>query len=261
MEDKDKLISTESILHEQTGGSGISLFARLRGYFLAGILVTAPIGITFYLTWTFVKFIDSSVSNLIPEKYYPETAVPGIGLLIAVSGFVLIGWFAKNFLGRLIIRLSEYIVHRMPVIRNLYGAIKQIIETIMASQSQAFRDVVILEYPRKGVYSVGFVTGRSRGEIQRVITDETVNVFVPTIPNPTSGYLLFVPRKELHFLDMTVEEGVKLVISGGIITPPDRGAPEDTDTLDSPESKKAVASKSGTGKKTGSKSAGKKKET
>jgi uncharacterized membrane protein len=234
MKEKENKSATENILLEQTHGGKISVFARLRGYFLAGILVTAPIGLTFYFTWIFLRFIDESVSNLIPQQYYPETTVPGIGILIAITGFILIGWFAKNFFGRMILRISEYIVDRMPVIRNLYGAIKQILETIMASQSQAFRDVVMLEYPRKGVFSVGFVTGRSKGEVQRVTSDETINVFVPTTPNPTSGYLLFVPKKELYFLDMTVEEGVKLVISGGIITPPDRGAAEDTDAIDSP---------------------------
>ncbi len=233
MKDNEPRSATESILLQDHAGK-LSLFARLRGYFLAGILVTAPIGITFYLTWIFLVFIDDSVTSLIPQKFYPQTTVPGIGIIVALTGFILIGWFAKNFFGRMVLRFSEYLVDRMPVIRNLYGAIKQILETIMASQSQAFRDVVMLEYPRKGVFSIGFVTGTSKGEIQRVTTDETINVFVPTTPNPTSGYLLFVPKKELYFLDMTVEEGVKLVISGGIITPPDRGAKEDTDTLPSP---------------------------
>ncbi len=217
--------STEKVIFEQVNGNGGKRgpFARLRGYFLAGILVTAPISITVYLTYTFLNFIDHRVTHFIPEQYYPHTAIPGIGILIALFFFVVVGWFATNFLGRLLIRVSEYIVHRMPVIRTLYKAIKQIFETVMASQSQAFREAVMLEYPRKGVWSIGFVTGRSEGEVQRVTANETINVFVPTTPNPTSGYLLFVPKKELKYLDMTVEEAVKLVISGGIITPPDRG--------------------------------------
>ncbi len=197
----------------------------------AGVLVTAPIGITFYLAWIFIRFIDNNVTRLIPPVYNPNNylsfSVPGLGLIVVITFLILVGWFAKNFFGRLLIRISEYVVGRMPVIRNIYGAIKQIIETIMASQSQAFRDVVMLEYPRKGVWSIGFVTGGSKGEVQRVTSDETVNVFVPTTPNPTSGYLLFVPKKELHFLDMTVEEGVKLVVSAGIISPPDRGVGEE----------------------------------
>ncbi len=197
--------------------------ARLRGYFLTGIVVTAPISLTVYLTYIFLTFVDSKVVLLLPQEWYDalygKTTFPGIGLIIAITCFIIIGWFATNFLGKLVIRISEYIVDRMPVIRTLYGAIKQVFETIMASQSTAFREVVMLEYPRKGVWSIGFVTGVSQGEVQEMTKQETVNVFVPTTPNPTSGYLLFVPKKELKYLDMSVEEGVKLVVSAGIITP------------------------------------------
>lgn len=199
-----------------------SFGARLRGYFLAGILVTAPIGITIFLTWKFFAFVDNTVAGLIPPHYYPHIYLPGIGIAIAIVFFFLVGWFATNFLGRMFIRIAEYIVDRVPIIRNLYSAIKQIFETVMASQSQAFREVVMLEYPRKGVYSIGFVTGKSEGEVQTATKNETINVFVPTTPNPTSGYLLFVPKQELIYLNMTVEEGVKLVVSAGIITPPER---------------------------------------
>ena len=204
------------------------LFARLRGYLLAGVLVTAPISITVYLTWVFIQFIDSMVVRQLPPQYNPDTylpfTVPGLGLILVVTSLILIGWFATNFLGRLIFKVSDYVVHQVPIIRNLYGAIKQIFETIMASQSNAFREVIMLEYPRRGVWSIGFVTGASKGQIQRLTENETINVFVPTTPNPTSGYLLFVPKSEIHYLDMTVEEGIKLVVSAGIITPPD---PED----------------------------------
>ncbi|MCK5285090.1 MAG: DUF502 domain-containing protein [Alphaproteobacteria bacterium] len=218
--------STEKALNEHTKGTNMSPMARLRGYLFAGILVTAPISITIYLTWVFLTFIDNRVAKIIPDQWYSdlygETTIPGLGLIVALAFFVIIGWFATNFFGRLIIRLSEYVVDRMPVIRTIYSAIKQIFETIMATQSQAFREVVMMEYPRKGVWSIGFVTGKSQGEVQRVTKQETINVFVPTTPNPTSGYLLFVPKKELIYLNMTVEEGVKLVVSAGIITPPDR---------------------------------------
>ena len=207
----------------QTISSG--LVARFRRYFLTGVLVTAPISITVYLTYLFLTFVDSKVVHLLPaewyEAIYAKTTIPGLGLVIVIAGFIVIGWFATNFLGRLFIRLSEYIVEQMPVIRTLYGAIKQIFETIMASQSSAFREVVMLEYPRKGVWSIGFVTGMSQGEVQSCTEQETVNVFVPTTPNPTSGYLLFVPKKELTYLQMSVEEGVKLVVSAGIISPPE----------------------------------------
>ena len=215
--------STEHAADEAINGSGRSLGGRLRGYLIAGILVTAPIGITVYLTYIFLSFIDSKVVLLLPQDWYNalygQTTFPGIGLFIALAAFIVIGWFATNFLGRLIIRISEYFVDRMPVIRTLYGAIKQIFETIMASQSSAFREVVMLEYPRKGVWSIGFVTGTTEGQVQEMTAQETVNVFVPTTPNPTSGYLLFVPKTELKYLDMSVEEGVKLVVSAGIIAP------------------------------------------
>ena len=216
------------------------LFALLRRYLLTGIVVTAPISITIYLTYVFLSVVDDNVSKIFPrewyEQLYGQTTIPGLGLIIAVIFFVMVGWFATNFLGRLIINVSEYIVDRMPVIRSIYGMIKQIFETIMASQSQAFREVAMLEYPRKGVWSIGFVTGRTEGEVQRITAEETVNVFVPTTPNPTSGYLLFVPKKELAYLDMSVEEGVKLVVSAGIITPPDHEKTgERTDTVVSTE--------------------------
>ena len=198
-----------------------SPWTRLRGYFLAGILVTAPIGITIFLTWKFFAFIDAAVKSLIPPQYIPpESLLPGIGVAIAVFFFLIIGFLATNFLGRLFIRMAEYIVDRVPVIRTLYGAIKQIFETVMASQSQAFRDVVMIEYPRKGIYALGFLTGTTEGEVQKLTDDSVLNVFVPTTPNPTSGFLLFFPKKDVHFLDMTVEEGIKMVVSAGIITPP-----------------------------------------
>lgn len=245
-----------NILDDNTDDNGtIGFFARVRGYFLAGILVTAPISITVYLTWVFLQFVDSRVTPLIPVSYHPNTylpfSMPGIGLVVAIFFFVLVGWFAKNILGRILIRMAEYIVHRVPVIRTVYKAIKQIFETIMASQSQAFREVVLLEYPRKGVWSMGFVTGRTEGEVQRTTEEETMSVFVPTTPNPTSGYLLFVPKKELYWLDMTVEEAAKLVVSAGIITPPDRSAGEyETDNgdvirNDSGDGKKSRAGKDG----------------
>ncbi len=200
------------------------LGARIRTYFLTGIFVTAPVTITLYIAYVFFSAIDDRVREILPQSYtdllvYKSFTFPGAGVLIAVVSFVVIGWFASNIMGRFLIRVGEYILDRIPVIRNLYSTIKQIFETITATQSQAFREVVMLEYPRKGVWSIGFVTGTSRGEVQERVKDETVNVFLPTTPNPTSGFLLFVPRKELKPLDMSVEEGIKLVVSAGIITP------------------------------------------
>lgn len=204
----------------------IDLRRHLRGYFLAGILVTAPIGITFYMAWLIIEWIDSKVTVLLPPLYNPETylpfGIPGLGLLIVCIFLILIGALTAGMLGRFWVRTSENILGRMPVVRGVYGAIKQIFETVLSQQSNSFREVVLLEYPRRGSWAMGFITGKTEGEIQSSTEDEVVNVFLPTTPNPTSGYLLFLPRRELITLSMTVEEGIKMVISGGIVTPPDR---------------------------------------
>ncbi len=200
--------------------------ARLRTYFLAGVLVTAPVTITAALAWWVIESVDTRVVPLIPAKYNPETylpfSVPGIGLLLIIGVVTVIGMFTANFLGRWMVRSTEGMVLRMPVIRTVYGAVKQIFETVVREHSDAFRQVVLFEYPRRGCWAMGFITGLTEGEIQALTEDEVVNVFLPTTPNPTSGYLLFVPKRELVVLDMTVEEGIKMIVSGGIITPPDR---------------------------------------
>ncbi|MFT7571252.1 MAG: putative membrane protein [Paracoccaceae bacterium] len=199
---------------------------HMRGYFLAGVLVTAPIGITFYISWLLIRWVDAQVTPLLPPAYNPETylpfAIPGLGLVIVFIVLTFIGWSTAGLLGRLWTRLSEHFLRRMPVIRSVYAAVKQIIETILKQQSNAFREVVLFEYPRRGSWAIGFITGQTQGEVQNLTTDDVVNVFLPTTPNPTSGYLLFIPKKELVILEMTVEEGIKMVVSGGIVTPPDR---------------------------------------
>jgi len=200
--------------------------ARLRRWFFAGVLVTAPIGITIYLTWLVLAFVDARVTPLIPGAYNPNTylpiGIPGLGLIVLLIVVTLIGAVATMLVGRTLVRWSEQIVTRMPVVRSIYSATKQIVETIVAQKSNAFREVVMFEYPRPGTWALGFVTGITEGEIQDLTEDEVVNVFLPTTPNPTSGYLLFVPRKQLVRLSMSVEEGIKMIISGGIVTPPDR---------------------------------------
>ena len=203
-----------------------ALVRHLRGYFLAGVLITAPIGLTFFLAWQFIHWVDGRITPMIPVAYNPETylpfSIPGLGLLVVFIALTLIGALTAGMLGRLWVRLSEQMLARMPVIRSVYGAIKQIFETILAHRSEAFRQVVLFEYPRRGSWAIGFITGKTEGEVQSMTADDVVNVFLPTTPNPTSGYLLFIPRRELVVLSMTVEEGIKMVVSGGIITPPDR---------------------------------------
>ena len=212
----------------------LSLPQRMRAYFITGILVVAPVSITLYLAWIFIGFVDNRITPLIPVKYNPETylpfALPGLGLLILVVTLILVGAATAGFIGRLWARLSEQILGRMPVIRNIYGAVKQILETVLAQQSKAFREAVLVEYPRRGIWAIAFITGRTEGEVQNITEEECINIFLPTTPNPTSGFLLFVPKKDLVHLDMNVEEAIKMVISGGIVTPPDRR----------PESEKAI---------------------
>jgi len=197
--------------------------ARLRAYFFTGIIVTAPIGITAFLIWQFITFLDTHVASLIPARYNPESylpfSVPGLGLLIMLAFLTLVGFMAAGLAGRTLVRIGERLLSRMPVVRSVYGTLKQIFETVLAQSSRSFREVVLIEYPRRGLAAVAFVTGPTRGEIQERSGEELVNVFLPTTPNPTSGFLLFVPKSELVHLDMTIEEGIKLVISGGIVAP------------------------------------------
>jgi uncharacterized membrane protein len=203
---------------------------RIRRYFLAGFLVTAPLGITVLIAWWIINFIDEWVTPLIPTKYNPETylpfSLPGLGLLILFIALTLIGALTAGLMGRWVVRTGEQILNRMPVVRSVYSAFKQIFETILAQQSNAFREAVLIEYPRRGIWAIGFITGTTKGEVQSLTLEETVNIFLPTTPNPTSGFLLFVPREEVMPLDMSVEEAVKMVISGGIVTPPDRRSTE-----------------------------------
>lgn len=211
----------------------LSFGQRMRAYFFAGILVIAPISITFYLAWLFIGFVDSRVTPLLPVKYNPETylpfALPGLGLVILILALILLGALTAGFMGRLWVRISERMLTRMPVIRTIYSAVKQILETVLADHSAAFREAVLVEYPRRGIWAIAFITGRTEGEVQNVTEEECINIFLPTTPNPTSGYLLFVPKKDLVTLSMTVEEAIKMVISGGIITPPDHRAPDQQD--------------------------------
>ena len=215
-----------NIVAKPTGG-GVG--SKLRNYFLAGLLIAAPVSITLWLTWEFVSFVDATLTPLIPAPWRPRTYlpfdVPGVGLIIAAVGLVTIGVLATGLLGRWAMREAEKLVDRVPVVRSVYGAIKQIFETVLAQRSNAFRQVVIVEYPCRGTWAIGFITGTTKGEVQTITDEEVVNVFVPATPNPSTGFLLFVPKSDVRLLDMSTEEAAKLIISGGIITPPQRAEP------------------------------------
>lgn len=208
--------------------------SKLRNYFLAGVIVVAPLGITLILVWQVVQFFDNSIRQVLPVAYNPESylpfSIPGLGLLLVIGLITLIGMLTAGLLGRTVMGLSENLLNRMPVIRTIYGTLKQIFETVLSQSSQSFREVVLIEYPRRGLWAIGFVTGTTRGEIQRRVEPKLINVFLPTTPNPTSGFLLFVPAEEVVHLNMSVEEGIKMVISSGIVFPP-----TDTPTPANPE--------------------------
>ena len=194
----------------------VGILARLRSWFLTGLLVTAPVLLTVYITWTAVQLIDNQVASLLPwVSQHSFTSLPGVGLIIGVVMITLIGAVAAGFLGRWIIRLGESILNRMPVVRSIYGAIKQILETVISTQSDAFREVILVEYPRRGLWVIGFVTGSTKEEVARRISGNMVNVFVPTTPNPTSGFLLMVPKKDLIYLDVSFEQASKFIVSAG----------------------------------------------
>jgi len=213
-------------------GSG-SLFdragARLRAYFLAGILVTGPIAFTLWITWSFVDFIDRAVSHLVPSAYAPMLYfpfnIPGFGLAVAVVALTLIGWLAAGYLGRFLLRLSDYLLKKLPVVNSIYNALKQVFDTVFSRRTETFREAVLVEWPRAGMWTVAFVTAKAEGQIQTGAGADAIALYVPTTPNPTSGYLVYVPRREVVPLDMSVEEAIKLVISCGIIMPGHEAAP------------------------------------
>ncbi|MBL4615776.1 MAG: DUF502 domain-containing protein [Magnetovibrio sp.] len=216
---------TTPLNHPETPVKSGGVMGKLRGYFIAGILITAPISITVYLGWLFISFVDGRVMPLIPVKFNPETylpySLPGLGVVVVVVGLVFIGAFTAGFMGRFFQRQGDRVMSKVPVLRGVYKALKQILETVLAQQSNAFREAVLVEYPRRGMWVIAFITGKTTGEVQSVTEDEVINLFIPTTPNPTSGFLIFVPKEDIVPLSMKVEEAIKMVISGGIVTPPD----------------------------------------
>lgn len=194
----------------------------LRSRFLTGLVVAAPIGITIWLVWMFVTFVDSRIKPLIPAQWNPETytkfALPGLGVFIAVVGLIIIGTIAANLIGKSLLTYGENLLIRVPLVRTIYTLFKQLFETLASSQAASFKEVVMLQYPREGTWAVGFITAPTKGEMHDKFPD-LVGVFVPTTPNPTSGFLIYVPRGDLVTLDMSVEEGAKLIISAGLVTP------------------------------------------
>ena len=195
-----------------------SFLARLRNYFITGIVVLVPIGITLYLT----KFFISVSSNLIPKEINPNSylpfSIPGLEILLSIIFITVIGWLSLSFIGKKILQLVNETLKRIPILRTIYSAIGQMTESLAPRKGNK-KSVVLIEYPRKGSWAVGFATKENKGEISKKTSTELVNVFVPTTPNPTSGFLLMFPKKEIIYLDMTFEEASKFIVSAGTSNP------------------------------------------
>lgn len=222
-----------------------SLAARLRASFLTGLVVIAPVGLTIWLIWSVVGWIDGFVLPLVPAKYHPDRMlqdffgldpslqinVRGLGVVIFLIFTIFVGWLAKGFIGRSLIRFAEGLVERTPVVRTIYSGIKQISETIFAQSERSFETACLIEYPRKGIWALGFISTDAKGEVAAKAdpSGPMVSVFLPTTPNPTSGFLLFFPKRDVIELDMTVEDAAKLVISAGLVYPSDKPVELDAD--------------------------------
>lgn len=201
--------------------------STLRRWLVAGILVWAPLSITFWVINILVGFMDRTIL-LLPENYRPEHLfgfnIPGLGAVLAVIVVLLTGALAANILGRTLVNFGERILDRIPLVRSIYSAVKQVIETFFSHDSRSFRKVLLVEYPRRDCWSLAFLSGDPVGEVQDKTDKHVLTVFVPTAPNPTSGFVIMVPQEEVIELDMTVEEGFRMVISLGVVVPKSRVA-------------------------------------
>jgi uncharacterized membrane protein len=202
--------------------------ARIRNYFLTGLIIVGPVTITIYIIWWFIHWADAWIKPFVPSVYLPETylpfAVPGIGIVFGFAGLTIIGALAANLLGRSFISYGEMMLDRMPIVRNVYRALKQIFESAVtaAGPQKAFQKVGLIEFPSKGLWSIVFVTGETSGEIATVSPGgetDLVTVFMPTGIVPPTGFICFVPRRDVTFLKMSIEDAAKIVVSAGMVTP------------------------------------------
>ena len=195
-----------------------SIFARIRNYFIAGVVVLIPIGITVYLTILLVSISSKILPKEINPNHYLPYNIPGLEIIISVILITLIGWLSLSFIGKRLLDLFNNILKRIPILRTIYSAIGQMTETF-ATTNKEKKNVVLVEYPRKGTWAVGFATKENSGEISEKTKKNLINVFVPTTPNPTSGFLLMFPKEEVIYLDLTFEEASKFIVSAGTSNP------------------------------------------
>ena len=195
-----------------------SFFTSLRNNFIAGVVVLIPIGITVYLTLFFINVSSKILPKEINPNYYLPYNIPGLEILISVILITIIGWLSLSFIGKRLFEILENILNKIPILRTIYSAVGQLIETFAQSKSNK-KNVVLIEYPRKGVWAVGFATKENKGEIRNKVNEDLINVFVPTTPNPTSGFLLMFQKKEVIYLDLSFEEASKFIVSAGSTEP------------------------------------------
>ena len=195
-----------------------SILARIRNYFIAGMVVLIPIGITVYLTMFMISISSKILPKEINPNHYLPYDIPGVEILISIFLITLIGWVSLSFLGKKLLNLFDNILKKIPILRTIYPAIGQMIETFTKSE-KGKKNVVLVEYPRKGSWAVGFATKKNSGEISEKTNKKLINVFVPTTPNPTSGFLLMFPEDEVIYLDLTFEEASKFIVSAGTSNP------------------------------------------
>ena len=201
------------------------LGARLRGYFLTGLIVVGPMAITLYVVWWFINLVDAWVKPLIPNAYLPETYlpfnVPGVGLIVGILGLMLAGALTANLFGRTLLSHGEMMLDRMPVVRGVYRLFKQIFQTIFSNSGSSFKRVGLIEFPRRGLYCIVFLAGDPPVEVDDKIGggNPLITVFMPNGPNPTTGFIVFVPAREVILLDLAVEDAAKLIVSAGLVGP------------------------------------------
>ena len=196
----------------------ISITAKLRNYFITGIVVLIPIGVTLYLTRFFIRISSKLIPAEINPNNYLPILIPGLEIILAIIFITLIGYLSLSFIGKKILQLFNDLLKRIPILRTIYSAIGQMAETL-APKRKSKKSVVLVEYPRKGSWAVGFATKDNKGEISKKTNQKLVNVFIPTTPNPTSGFLLMFPKKEIIYLDMNFEEASKFIVSAGTSNP------------------------------------------
>ncbi|HAY40909.1 MAG TPA: hypothetical protein DCX64_01430 [Gammaproteobacteria bacterium] len=194
---------------------------KIRNYFISGLLFWIPLGLSIVL----IKFFLQLINNIIPKQYLPETIfnldtnIPGSGIVLVILVIIITGALVSNFIGRKVINSWDRLLHKIPGFRGIYKAIKKLSDAVLSTSNESFKKAVLVEYPRKGMWTIAFQTGKYKGEVEKIIGEDIINIYVPTTPNPTSGFFIMLPKKDVIDLNMTVDEAFKLIISTGVVSP------------------------------------------